>query len=748
MMDDRELLREYVGHHSDQAFRELVARHLPCVLGTALRLVREPQSAADVAQLVFIQLARKAWTIREGQALSGWLYRVTHHTALKTLRTELRRRDRETTTMKLAETQAAPEPSWDDLAPLVDEALQQLKRGEQDALLLRFFEDKSYGEVGRILGLDEKTACQRVNRALEKMRQSFSRRGVTTTAALLGTALTSHAASSVPVGLVAHISVASLAGAGGSGALSGFILKTCFMSITTKSIIVAAVVIAASVASYQMGVTHGLHEQVLKGFDASSGGHTVAQTARNKIVASAPVALSGEVDFPQLLADLEKLPRGQQTEAAYRNIFQMWGSHDSAAALAAALALPIGPERIASLEGVAEGWAQLEPKAALDWAAGLPTENADALKAAMLVVAPSDPTLAALYLDKLTDVSARNETISIIVSAMTKKDPAAALDWLDKMAAGVTYDNGLKSIFSALGQRDPQAASQLLNQLSQQSDRDIAIAAMAQGMGQADPKTALAWIQSLPDSDSAARNNALRSIMANWSKSDVDAVIAFVQSSPDQSLLLSAAPSMAQYMAQVDAPATLAWAQSLPDGATKNQTLNAVLLSIAASDFDTAWNDVSNLPAGAPRDSAMNSLVGVLVKKDPAQAAGLVDQLSTVAARQTAARAVASNWGRSDPAATSMWLDSLPAGGVKNAATVQFVTAIADRDPAMALTWAQTIAYAPSQFTSIQTAITSMAKKDPAAAKQAVDSLQSVQLTGAQRNILNLAISSATQKTP
>ncbi len=252
-MDDHELLREYVGHQSERAFRELVVRHLPFVLGSAQRLVREPQTAADVAQIVFIQLARKAWTIRNGQGFSGWLYRVTHHTALKALRTEQRRRERETTTMKLAETHTAPVPAWEDLAPLVDEALQQLKRGEQDALLLRFFEDKSYGEVGRILGLDEKTACQRVNRALEKMRQSFSRRRVTTTAPLLGTALSANAAAPTPATLAANISGASLAGAGGSGAISGFLIKTYFMSITTKGVVLAVVLLAAGSAYLLVG---------------------------------------------------------------------------------------------------------------------------------------------------------------------------------------------------------------------------------------------------------------------------------------------------------------------------------------------------------------------------------------------------------------------------------------------------------------------------------------------------------------
>src|SRR3954447_6614841 len=102
-MDDRELLRQYVEDQSEAAFSELVARHVNLVYTTAQRVVVHSDTARDVAQVVFVQLARKASSIREGNALPGWLYRATCGIAKDTIRGEHRRREREKEAVKLSE---------------------------------------------------------------------------------------------------------------------------------------------------------------------------------------------------------------------------------------------------------------------------------------------------------------------------------------------------------------------------------------------------------------------------------------------------------------------------------------------------------------------------------------------------------------------------------------------------------------------------------------------------------------------
>ncbi len=64
--------------------------------------------------------------------------------------------------------------------------MEQLGQKDHDALVLRFFENKNFAEVGAALGASEDAAKMRVNRALEKLRKFFTKRGVTlSTAAIL-----------------------------------------------------------------------------------------------------------------------------------------------------------------------------------------------------------------------------------------------------------------------------------------------------------------------------------------------------------------------------------------------------------------------------------------------------------------------------------------------------------------------------------------------------------------------------------
>ena len=123
VMDDHGLLQAYLEHRSEPAFAELVERHLSFVHGTALRLVHDPHAAQDVAQTVFILLARKPWVVQGGTALPGWLYRTTQRAAYNALRSESRRRRRETEAMKLAEQNQEPARSGDPIEPALDEAL-------------------------------------------------------------------------------------------------------------------------------------------------------------------------------------------------------------------------------------------------------------------------------------------------------------------------------------------------------------------------------------------------------------------------------------------------------------------------------------------------------------------------------------------------------------------------------------------------------------------------------------------------
>lgn len=248
LMEDRELLQEYVERHSENAFEELVRRHVDLVYATAFRQLGESQAAEDVAQSVFILLARKAKFIREGNALPGWLYRAACLTAASTRRTERRRYQRETEAMNQIDAPTEPGPKWEDIAPLLDEAMQRLNQTEQNAIVLRYFQDRNWQEVSAALQLKEDAAQKRVSRALEKLRAHLIRRGVAASTTVIASLMAAHAVQAAPAGLVSTFTAASLAGAtAGAPGLISTLIETILMKKTTCMLLGAALVAAVTI---------------------------------------------------------------------------------------------------------------------------------------------------------------------------------------------------------------------------------------------------------------------------------------------------------------------------------------------------------------------------------------------------------------------------------------------------------------------------------------------------------------------
>jgi RNA polymerase sigma factor (sigma-70 family) len=216
MTPDSELLRRYVGTHSEEAFAELVQRHVNLVYSAALRQVNgDAHLAQDVAQTVFTDLARKAASLSRRATLTGWLYTSAHFAAAKAVRTEQRRhaREQEAHTMRETIHTPAPEPDWEKLRPVLDEVMHKLKEADREAILLRYFENRQFAEVGAKLGLNENAARMRVERALEKLRDFLAKRSITMATAL-ASVISANAVQIAPAGLAATLASASFAGAG------------------------------------------------------------------------------------------------------------------------------------------------------------------------------------------------------------------------------------------------------------------------------------------------------------------------------------------------------------------------------------------------------------------------------------------------------------------------------------------------------------------------------------------------------
>jgi RNA polymerase sigma factor (sigma-70 family) len=208
--------------------------------------------AEEVAQVVFAALARKAGALAGRPVLGGWLYRAAQFTAVDVVRAESRRRARETEALHMQDVSMndGGVVDWEKLRPVLDGAMAELREEDRDAVVLRFFEEKSFAELGARLRLSENAARMRVERALDRLHATLASRGVSSTTAALGLALTAQAASVAPVGLAA--SVTGVALAGGGAVAVGVGTWAAFMSMTKLQIGISGALVVAGATGLVM----------------------------------------------------------------------------------------------------------------------------------------------------------------------------------------------------------------------------------------------------------------------------------------------------------------------------------------------------------------------------------------------------------------------------------------------------------------------------------------------------------------
>jgi len=193
---DWQLIKRHVQRHTESdaqaAFGALVRRHMDMVYSTCLRALDEPALAKDAAQAVFLILARRAPAFRPGTTLPSWLFQTALLTANNVRRRERRRQAREQKVVaEMASDlhQAPPPPGWGDVEPLLNDALASLPPAQRGLVLERFLEERPLAEIGASLGVSEDAARMRLNRALDRLRRFFAKRGVTLSAAGLAALL-------------------------------------------------------------------------------------------------------------------------------------------------------------------------------------------------------------------------------------------------------------------------------------------------------------------------------------------------------------------------------------------------------------------------------------------------------------------------------------------------------------------------------------------------------------------------------
>jgi RNA polymerase sigma factor (sigma-70 family) len=260
MTRDLDLLRQFAQEDSQDAFGEIVRRHLDLVYSAALRQVRSPQLAEDVAQSVFADLARDAGKLKPDTILTAWLYAVARRTAIDTIRKESRRQLREQTALEMNVMNATAD-DWAQIAPLLDDALAALDETDRAAILLRFFENKSLREVGESLSISDDAAQKRVSRAIERLRECLSKERVAIGAAAVAVLISANAVQAAPAGLAVTISTA-LAGTAAQTSTLIAAGKTIAMTTLQKGLIIAGLTAVAGIGMYATHKNAALRSEI------------------------------------------------------------------------------------------------------------------------------------------------------------------------------------------------------------------------------------------------------------------------------------------------------------------------------------------------------------------------------------------------------------------------------------------------------------------------------------------------------
>ncbi len=267
--DDRQLLAEYVSHNSEEAFATLVRRHINLVYAAAFRQVGDFHTAQEVTQIVFLILACKAAGLKKETILSGWLYQTARLASASFLRSERRRQHREQEAfMQSVPNDSPPEPRWEQLAPLLDEAIGRLGKTDRNAIVLRFFEAKPISEVADALGLKEWAVRKRLERALEKLRRSFTKRGVAVSTVAICAALSaSNAQAAPPPALAAAVAAAAAKGTAVSSSILTVLKTTLKLMAWTKAkaaiVVGVGVLLAAGTTTLTVKTISHYHEESL-----------------------------------------------------------------------------------------------------------------------------------------------------------------------------------------------------------------------------------------------------------------------------------------------------------------------------------------------------------------------------------------------------------------------------------------------------------------------------------------------------
>src|SRR5262245_869839 len=259
-LPDDQLLDRFAARQDEAAFAVLLRRHGPMVLSVCRSVLHDLHDAEDAFQAAFLRLAQKAGSILRREAVSGWLYRVAYHVAVRAKADAARRRALETRAVIMPPADPVLDLSLREVRALLFEELEGLPEHYRAPLVLCGLEGKSLEEAARLLGRLKGAVKGQLQRGRALLRARLRRRGLELPAALFAAALgLNPAAGGVPAALAGSTLRAAVTVTAGGRVAAGLVSAevaalvqgggmTMFLSkakIATALLVVAGVAVTA-----------------------------------------------------------------------------------------------------------------------------------------------------------------------------------------------------------------------------------------------------------------------------------------------------------------------------------------------------------------------------------------------------------------------------------------------------------------------------------------------------------------------
>ncbi len=682
--DEKSLLTRYVATGDEQCFQELVDRYLGMVLGCARRSIRNRELAQEVAQNVFTVLAQKCSKLSPEVSLGAWLHRATVFEATRARRKESLRREKMTEFAKHVDTEPLEvSEGWHEAVPLLDAAVDRLPRGDRHVVVLRFFEGRTYWDIGARVGKSEEAIRKQVHRALGKLSRLLHSKGVAISVSALATGLDHRVLAVIPDnGLVGAI----CANAVSSATVPTVTTTVAFQKVMT---IVATLGIALPMAAlWGLSLSYAQESKQLEGKNQrlrdAAGRPSLLDTGRRGSRELGNNENAEGVDLQKLKAQLRQLEqRPHEVRSLFRTlalIYQL-SEEQLPAAFEMFQSSPLTDSEPHIHEALFTRWAKFDPREAtkrtkeVRWHSG----RLSALEGVIKEWVVHDSEAALATMNHLELGSHQKEWIrGPVVSVLVAHDPREALAQLPS-ASGALRSNLLSTLSKTWTKQDPEAALSWAAGL-EGDDRDKAFPVVINQLAKQDPALALESVLEMEN----LRARDLRDLFSGWVRTDLrGAITALTEKIPEELRTEQVIHPFCYSCAQSPVNQVLQLAEQLPDQMVVNK-----FLSLAAI-------------------SRRNDIPGALQ---------LLKEVPECKWREQAVSGVTKNWLRQDVPAVERWLWSLPRSLSRDSGAATISRELAKSDPSTASAWALTIRHPEWRTPRLESAVQSWVRKDRRAA--------------------------------